>query len=183
MQGATAAGRVTHALVGAERAYALTGRGLQAETLFVRVPSWAKHAQVDVQLTPELWDEFTDFSVTVYDSTGEQLPGGNEAVNYAFGRLSLGLPEKFAGQRLTVEFYPAFAKLPGHAWGGSARIRFLGKERPLGNDGDLSVVAGGRAGVPLPIAPSSAIDLPEGFSQLIETRVGAVAVRRTMGAR
>jgi len=122
-----------------------------------------------------LWDEFTDFSITVYDSTGEQIPGGNEAVNYAFGRLSFGLPEKFAGQRLTVEFYPAFAKLPGHAWSGSARIRFLGKEKPLGNGSDLSVVAGGRAAVPLPLAPPSALELPDGFGPLIETRVGAVA--------
>ena len=183
VQAATAAGRVTHALVGAERAYTLTGRGLQAETLVVRAPAWARHAQVDVQLTPELWDEFTDFSITVYDSTGEQIPGGNEAVNYAFGRLSFGLPEKFAGQRLTVEFYPAFAKLPGHAWSGSARIRFLGKEKPLGNGSDLAVVAGGRAAVPLPLAPPSALELPDGFSPLIETRVGTVAARWTAGAR
>jgi subtilisin family serine protease len=183
VQAATATGRVTHVLVGAERAYPLTGRGLQAETLFVRAPAWARRAQVDVQLTPELWDEFTDFSVTVYDSTGEQVPGGNEAVNYAFGRLSFGLPEKLAGQRLTVEFYPAFAKLPGHAWSGSARIRFLGKEKSLGNGSDLSVVAGGRAAVPLPLVPPSALALPDGFSPLIETRVGAVAARWTAGAR
>jgi len=52
VQAATAAGRVTHVLVGAERAYTLMGRGLQAETLFVRAPAWARHAQVDVQLTP-----------------------------------------------------------------------------------------------------------------------------------
>jgi len=183
----TVMGRVTHTLVGAERGYTLTGRGLPAETLLVRAPEWAKRAEVDVQLTPDLWDELTDFSVTVYDSTGQQLPGANEAVNYAFGRLSFTVPEKLTGRPLTVEFYPAFAKLPGHAWRGSARIRFLGREKALGekNGTDLSVVSGGRAAVALPVPPASALELPAGFGALIETRVsaatggGAAATRRT----
>jgi len=181
----TVSGRVTHVLVGAERTYALSGRGLPAETLSVRAPGWAKRVEVDVQLSPDLWDEFTDFSVTVYDSTGEQIPGANEAVNYAFGRLSFNLAEKAAGRPLTVELYPAFARLPGHRWGGSARIRFLGKDKPLGDGGDLSVVAGGRAAVAVPVPGASAIDLPQGFGALVETRVtpgsagGATAARRS----
>jgi hypothetical protein len=130
-------------------------------------------------LSPDLWDEFTDFSVTVYDSTGEQIPGANEAVNYAFGRLSFNLAEKAAGRPLTVELYPAFARLPGHPWTGSARIRFLGREKPLGDGRDLSVVAGGRAAVAVPVPSASAIDLPQGFDPLVETRVGATAARRT----
>ena len=187
----TVTGRVTHTLVGAERGYALSGRGLPAETLLVRAPAWAKRAEVDVQVPPDLWDELTDFSVTVYDSTGQQIPGANEAVNYAFGRLSFALPDKLAGRPLTVEFYPAFARLPGRAWRGSARIRFLGREKVLGDkDGtDLAVVSGGRAAVPLPVPPASALELPPGFGGLIETRVtaatggggsgGAAATRRT----
>jgi tripeptidyl-peptidase-2 len=183
----TVTGRVKHVLVGAERGYTLSGRGLPAETLLVRTPAWAKRAEVDVQLTPDLWDELTDFSLTVYDSTGQQVPGGNEAMNYAFGRLSFGVPETLAGQPLTVEFYPAFAKLPGHPWRGTARIRFLGREQSLGNGSDLSVVAGARAAVALPVPAAAALLLPEGFAALIETRVtgggggatGAAAVRRT----
>ena len=181
----TVVGRVTHTLVGAERGYTLSGRGLPAETLLVRAPAWAKRAEVDVQLNPDLWDELTDFSVTVYDSTGQQLPGANEAVNYAFGRLSFAVPENLTGRPLTVEFYPAFAKLPGHAWRGSARIRFVGREKALGDkDGtDLSVVSGGRAAVSLPVPLASALELPPGFGALIETRVtaasGAAATRRT----
>jgi hypothetical protein len=181
----TVTGRVTHTLVGAERGYTLSGRGLPAETLLVRAPAWAKRAEVDVQLNADLWDELTDFSVTVYDSTGQHLPGANEAVNYAFGRLSFEVPEKLTGRPLTVEFYPAFAKLPGHAWRGSARIRFIGREKALGDkDGtDLSVVSGGRSAVTLPVPPASALELPPGFGALIETRVtaasGAAATRRT----
>jgi hypothetical protein len=181
----TVSGRVTHVLVGAQRTYMVSGRGLPAETLAVRAPAWAKRAEVDVQLSPDLWDEFTDFSVTVYDSTGQQVPGANEAVNYAFGRLSFAVPEKLTGRPLTVELYPAFARLPGHPWSGSVRIRFLGKDKPLGDGSDLSVVAGGRAAVAVPVPGASAIDLPQGFGPLVETRVttgtagGATAARRS----
>jgi len=181
---ATVSGRVTHVLVGAQRTYTVSGRGLPAETLAVRAPAWAKRAEVDVQVSPDLWDEFTDFSVTVYDSTGQQIPGANEAVNYAFGRLSFAVPEKLTGRPLTVELYPAFARLPGHPWSGSVRIRFLGKDKPVGDGSDLSVVAGGRAAVAVPVPGASAIDLPQGFGPLVETRVtgaagGATAARRT----
>jgi hypothetical protein len=181
----TVTGRVTQVVVGAERAYTLAGRGEPAETLHVRAPAWAKRVEVDVQLTPELWDELTDFSLTVYDSTGQQVRGANEAVNYAFGRLSFTLPDTLAGRPLTVELYPAFAKLPGHPWRGTVRIRFLGREKSVGSGSDLSVVAGGRATVALPGgSAAAALELPEGFGALVETRVdarggGTAATRRS----
>jgi hypothetical protein len=181
--GGTVTGEVMHRLVGAERSYAVAGRGQPAETLLVRAPAWAKRAEVDIDLSPDLWDELTDFSVTVYDSTEQQVRGGNEAVNYAFGRLSFALPDSLAGRPLTVEFYPAFARLPGHPWRGTARIRFLGPDEPVGEGGELSVVAGGRVMMKVPAVPPPALELPEGFGTLIETRVttlaGALAVRRT----
>jgi hypothetical protein len=137
--------------------------------------------EIDVELPSSLWDELTDFSVTVYDSVGQQVRGGNQPMNYAFGRLSLALSDSLTGVPLTVELYPAFARLPGHQWRGTTRVRFLGPDEPVGEGGSLSVVAGGRSVVRLPTAP--ALDLPEGFNTLIETRVttltGAVAARRT----
>src|SRR2546422_6407685 len=60
---------------------------------------------------------------------------------------SIGVP-------LTVEFYPAFARLPGHAWSGTARIRFLGPDERVGEGSSLSVVAGGRTVLRLPNPPS-----------------------------
>jgi hypothetical protein len=179
--GGTVTGEVMHRLVGAERSWVVAGRGQPAETLLVRAPTWAKRVEVDIDLAPNLWDELTDFSVTVYDSTEQQVPGANEAVNYAFGRLSFVLPDSLAGRPLTVELYPAFARLPGHRWRGTARVRFLGPDEPVGEGGELSVVAGGRTVVTLPAVP--ALELPEGFGALIETRVttlaGALAARRT----
>jgi hypothetical protein len=177
----TITAEVGHRLVGAERSYAVSGRGLPAESLLVRPPRWAKRMEVDLDLPPNLWDELTDFSLTIYDSTGQQIQGGNHPVNYAFGRLTLALTDSTIGVPLTVELFPAFARLPGHAWRGTARIRFLGPDEVVGDREPLSVVAGGRVLVRLPTAP--ALVLPEGFSPLIETRVttstGTVAARRT----
>src|SRR5467141_3889864 len=179
--GTTASGQVAYRLVGAERTYAIAGRGQPPESLQVRAPRWAKRMEVDLELPPDLWDELTDLSVTVYDSTGQQLRGGNQPVNYAFGRMSITLSDSAIGVPLTIEFYPAFARLPGHGWRATARARFLGPDDPVGEGGALSVVAGGRSMVRLPNPPS--LDLPEGFSTLIETRVttltGSVAARRT----
>jgi hypothetical protein len=180
-QGSTVTGEVLYRLVGAERSYDITGRGLPAESLQVRAPRWAKRIEVDIELSTDLWDQMTDFSVTVYDSTGQQLPDANEPVNYAFGRMSAPLADSARGAPLTIEFYPAFARLPGRAWRGTARVRFLGPDEPVGEGGAVAVVAGGRSVVRLPAAP--ALELPEGFGTLIETRVttltGSTAARRT----
>ncbi len=180
--GATASGQVAYRLVGAARSYAIAGRGQPPESLHVRAPRWAKRMEVDLELPPDLWDELTDLSVTVYDSTGQQVRGGNQPVNYAFGRLSMALSDSTIGVPLTVEFYPAFARLPGHAWGGTAQVRFLGPDEPVGEASSLSVVAGGRTVLRLPNPPPR--DVPEGFATLIETRVttltGSLAARRTV---
>jgi tripeptidyl-peptidase-2 len=182
--GTTTSGQVVYRLVGAERSYAIAGRGQPAESLQVRAPRWAKRMEVDLEVPADLWDELTDLSVTVYDSIGQQLRGGNQPVNYAFGRMSVALSDSLIGIPLTVEFYPAFARLPGHAWRGTASIRFLGPDEPVGEGGSLSVVAGGRTVLRLPNPPT--LDMPEGFGALIETRVttltGSVAARRTVVA-
>ena len=179
-RGTAVTGEVLYRLVGAERTVAISGRGQPAESIQVRAPRWGRRMEVDVQLPPELWDEMTDFSVTVYDSTGQQIPGGNQPVNYAFGRMGVQLSDSITGIPLTIELYPAFARLPGHAWRGTVRIRFLGPDEPAGEGGQLSVVAGGRTVVRLPTPPP--LQLPEDFSTLIETRVttltGTMSVRR-----
>ena len=180
-EGATASGQVVYRLVGAERTYAIAGRGQPAESLQVRAPRWAKRMEVDLELPPDLWDELTDLSITVYDSTGQQVRGGNQPVNYAFGRMSMALSDSVIGVPLTIEFYPAFARLPGHPWHATARARFLGPDDPVGVAGALSVVAGGRTVLRLPNPP--ALAMPDGFAALIETRVttltGSLAARRT----
>jgi hypothetical protein len=172
----TAAGRASATLVGAERTIAVAGRGAPAESLTVRVPDWASRAVVDVTMPREQWNEFTDFGVTDFDSTGQQV--GQGALNYAFGRHAVAVPATLRGHAFTVELFPAFARENGvQPWRASVRIRFLlAQPRPLGGGANVSVATGGRTAVPLPAAPSpSDLALPEGFGPLIELRVRSLA--------
>lgn len=177
----TAAGRARPSLVGAERTMAVAGRGAAAESVSVRVPEWAARAVVDVAMPREQWDDFTDFGVTDFDSTGQQL--GQGALNYASGRHTVTIPPALRGRPFTVELFPAFARDNGaHPWRATVRVRFLLEEsRPAGDGVDVSVVPGGRSTVPLGKSPELA--LPPGFAPLVELRVqmaggaGADAVR------
>jgi len=139
---------------------------------------------VDVAMPPEQWDDFTDFGVTDFDSSGQQV--GQGALNYAFGRHAVDARAVAAlrGRALTVELFPAFARYNGaHPWRATVRVRFLlAQPRSVGGGTDVHVVAGGRSVVPLPRPP--ALTLPEGFTPLIEVRIhpsdgiGVDAVRR-----
>jgi len=183
----TAAGRSSATLVGAERTIAIAARGAPAESVTVRVPDWASRAVVDVAMPREQWNDFTDFGVTDFDSTGQQL--GQGALNYAFGRHAVAVPPALRGHPFTVELFPGFARENGaHPWLASVRIRFLlAQPRPLGGGADVSVATGGRTGVRLPATPSAGeLALPEGFGPLVELRVrllagaGLDAVRRVV---
>lgn len=165
----TAVGRARPSLVGAERAIAVAGRGAATESVTVQVPEWAARVVVDVAMPREQWDDFTDFGVTDFDSTGQQL--GQGALNYAFGRHTVAVPPALRGHPWTVELFPAFARDNGaHPWRATVRVRFLLEEpRPLGDGVDVSVVPGGRSAVPLGKSPELA--LPEGFAPLVELKV------------
>src|SRR5437867_2912135 len=149
----TTGGRVTSRLIGAEAAFPVAGRGLPAESLTVRVPAWAARAEVDVEMPREQWNRFTDFGVTVFDSTGQQVNQG--PLNYAVGRQKFAVPEGLAGQVLTVELFPASAQAgPVPPWRATVRVRFLLKEPRVAQAGkDVTVVAGGRTTLELPVTP------------------------------
>jgi hypothetical protein len=165
----SAGGRLTALLLGAERAFDVAGRGAPAESLTVRVPQWAARAVVDVQMSREQWDVFTDFGVTEFDSAGQQV--GQGAMSYALGRHGFDVPAALRGRPLTVELYPGFARDDGvRPWRATVRLRFLLREpRPAGASGDLSVPPGGRA--PVPAAKAPPLALPDGFAPLVELRV------------
>ena len=165
----TAGGRVSARLIGAEAAFPVEGRGLPAESLTVRVPAWAARAEVDVEMPREQWNRFTDFGVTVFDSTGQQVNQG--PLNYAVGRQKFAVPEGLAGQALTVELFPASAQAgPVPPWRATVRVRFLLKEPRVAQVGkDVTVVAGGRTTLELPVPP--VFPSPAGFQPLMEVRV------------
>src|SRR5207244_414358 len=117
------------------------------------------------------WDEFTDFGVTDFDSAGQQI--GQGAMNYAFARHSFDVPPALRKAPVTIELFPAFARDGGaQPWRATVRVRFLFRDpQPFAGARDVTVVAGGRAAVPLGHPPSLA--LPEGFTPLVEARAQA----------
>src|SRR5690348_10075788 len=162
---------VKQELLGVERSVDVAGRGAPAESVTVRAPAWATRISVDVDMPREQWNEFTDFGVTLFDSTGQQIKTG--PLNYAFGRLTTDLPPALAGRPITVELFPAFAR-PDTAppWRATVRVRFaLARPRVLGT-APLSVVAGGRVAVPAPKLGDFVP--PPGFLPLLGARVAAV---------
>src|SRR5207253_665871 len=83
---------------------------------------WAATAVVEVEMPREQWREFTDFGVTEFDSTGQQVSQG--PLEYAFGRQAFTVPPALRGHALTVELYPGFARDKGvHPWRGKLRVR------------------------------------------------------------
>jgi len=174
---------VTSRALGAGRDVAVMGRGLPPESVTVRVPTWAERMTVDVQLAPELWDELTDDAVTVFDSAGQQL--NNAPLNYAIGRQEFKLPGGVAGRPVTIELYPAFARVDGaHAWQAQVRVRFLAAQPAnIGGSQSFTVVPGGRSVVAAPQTQQFA--LPSGFAPFVEITVrpgagGVAAVRRAL---
>src|SRR5439155_1502402 len=68
-----AARHATATPIGAARSVAVSGRGVPAESVTVRVPDWADQATVDVAMPREQRDDLTDFGVTDFDSTAQAL--------------------------------------------------------------------------------------------------------------
>jgi hypothetical protein len=168
------------AWAGAERRWDVAGRGAPAESIAVPVPAWAVRASVQVSMPVAQWEQLTDFGVTVFDSTGQQVHAA--ALNYARGLQTFGLPGALVGQPLLVELLPGFARADSAPpWRATVRVRFFGDSlRALGPSHLLDVVAGGRAVLPdLALPP---VELPEGFAPLIAWRLspavgdGTVAV-------
>lgn len=159
-------------LAGAERRIDVAGRGAPAESLWVRVPEWAVRAEVVVDMPRPQWELFTDFGLSVYDSSGQQVNAS--PMNYAKGRETFDVPAALAGRLIAVELFPAFARADSAPpWVASARIRFFTDSlEAAGPVRSVTVVAGGRGVLPAVSVPAMA--LPDGFAPLIEWRLSPV---------
>jgi len=156
-------------LIGLERRVAVTGRGQPPESLTVRVPSWVDEVELDVRLPAERWGEFTDFGVTVFDATGQQV--SQSPMNYAVGRQRFRVGPALAGGPLTIELFPAYARGESRApWQADVRVRFLaGAPRLLVPPEPALIVPGGRSR--LAFASLPALEGPTEFAPLVELRV------------
>jgi subtilisin family serine protease len=182
--GAALTANVTARLVGAERTAKVTGHGGEAVTVTTQVPAWASRLVVDVETPAAIWNQITDFGVTVFDQDGVQLSQG--PLDYAWGRQQVPLGAGHAGHAVTVELMPAFAHLdPPAQWTATVRLTYrTATERAALVNGltDTALVmlgAGGDATVS--VAADSAFTPPAGFQSTIELRAasptGPAAIR------
>ncbi|HEX5385937.1 MAG TPA: S8 family serine peptidase [Gemmatimonadales bacterium] len=100
--------RVGLALAGAERSEAVTSQGGDTVRIPFTAPAWARRAEVDIAMAPAQWERFTDFGVTLFDSTGRQI--AKLPLNYAFGRLQAPLPPDRAARPVALELFPGLAE-------------------------------------------------------------------------
>jgi subtilisin family serine protease len=176
--------RVEQSLIGGERSFTVSGRGVPAESIAVLVPGWAERGEVDVEMDPGQWPRFTDFALTLFDTTGRIV--ANLAQNYAFGRMPVPLAAEHRGQRALFELFPAFANPDERAtWTARVTIRFFTAQAvALAQRPATTVVAGGRVRVPL--AAATALPMPPDYRPLIEVVAtpaqGSPAVMRAAGA-
>ncbi len=153
-------------LAGAVRDTGVIGRGSQPVVLVVRPPAWAARMVVDVQLPRDVWNEVTDFGVTVFDSAGQQI--GQGPMNYALSRQIVRIDSTRRGRRLSLELYPAFAHLRApDTWAAGVRISYVA-DRAVQAPGltALTVPGASEASIDLPAAPAG-LDMPDGFRPLL----------------
>ncbi len=136
-------------------------------------PVWARQAVLEVQLAPDLWNQVTDFGLTLYDSAGAQL--GQGPMNYDFNRVTVDLPEKHgAGFPVTVELFPAFAHtVPPASFVAHVRLAFVGSLRSL-TPTPVPLAIPARAAVRFAIPPFSTLVPESGWADLIRVRAAGM---------
>jgi hypothetical protein len=175
------------ALTGATRAFRLDRTDAAPHLIRATRPAWASELVVDVEVAAETWVRLTDFGVTVFDSSGQQVSQG--PLNYPFGRQVVSLDSVPAGIPLTIELLPAFARSPAAGgWSATAQLTFVARQpMPVklsqpGNGAPLTVPAGGGATFTLE-TPSVTFGEIEGFRPLLRATArgqsGPASVRQT----
>jgi hypothetical protein len=114
------------------------------------IPAWSRGVVVDVTMDRAQWGRFTDFGLTLLDSTGRQL--GKKPLNYAFGRLQVEAPSGHGDMPVSLTLLPGFADpADKRRWSLRASIRLYA---------DTSVVlASSSAGGAMTLAPGKSATL------------------------
>ena len=153
-------------LAGASREWRLSAPGSETRTIAVHVPDWAGTMVVDVQLPPAAWPAFTDFGVSVFDTSGQLISQG--PLNYAFGRQEVQL-ERLGGQTLEIELFPAWAlPEPTGDWSATVRVTLLLGSPTVAPVGSFAV--DGRRGVGLAPLMVEHLAWPDGFHPVVRAR-------------
>jgi len=173
-------------LRGAQRHDTVRTRGPAIQRISFDIPAWATGLEVDVAMDREQWGRFTDFGVTVLDSTGRQL--AQDPMEYAFGRLSTVLPDGHGGTGAELTLFPGFADpADDRPWSATATIRLYADSAVAvapapASDGEASIGPGQRASVRFQLPPAP-WPMPQGFAPLgvILVRVGEQVWTRESG--
>lgn len=149
-------GRFRAGILGGEQRRAIGGVGGADVRVPFRLPSWARHLVVDLELDPAQWPRFTDFGLSAVDGVGRIL--GKAPANYAHARLTADLPVRPGDTTAVIVLAPGFAE-PGsmEAWSGRVTIR-LQADRP--------VVLEAREGDEFHLAGKRSVSFHAGFAEL-----------------
>ena len=143
----------------------------------IAVPAWATRLRIEAEVTPDVWEQVTDYSISVFDSAGNRI--ANEALNFPYGRLEADLPEhRAAGYAATVELFPGFAGTPPERCATRVRIRFEADPRPLASQ-PVRLPAGATLGAPA----VTGLEAPDGWRYLLRIRLAAGERDRTPTTR
>jgi tripeptidyl-peptidase II len=161
--------QVAMLLGGGERVETVVARGSAARRIPFVAPAWARAVVVDVTMDRPQWSRFTDFGVTLFDSTGRQIE--KKPLNYAFGRLQAKLPDNHGDLPVELGLFPGFAD-PGadESWTLRASIRLYADSgvalEPAGQPDSTISIAPGKTATAGFSLPSSPWPLGDGFFPL-----------------
>ena len=156
-------------LGGGERVETVMARGSATRRIPFLAPAWAKSVVVDIMMDRAQWARFTDFGVTLFDSTGRQIE--RKPLNYAFGRLQASLPENHGDMPVELALFPGFADPEtNEPWTLRAFIRLyadsaVALSRPESAAAPVTVAPGRSASVAFGL-PGSPWALGDGFFPL-----------------
>ncbi len=156
-------------LGGGERIETVVARGSAVRRIPFVVPRWAKNVVVDITMDRDQWSRFTDFGVTLFDSSGRQIE--KQPLNYAIGRLQAALPEGHDDMPVELALFPGFADgTSEQAWTLRASIRLYADTsvtlEPVAKQQAPIAVAPGRNVTTSFALPASPWPLGDGFFPL-----------------
>ena len=147
----------------------VVARGSDPRRIPFVAPAWARAVVVDITMDRAQWSRFTDFGVTLFDSTGRQIE--KKPLNYAFGRLQAKLPDNHGDLPVELGLFPGFADPKGDEnWTLRASIRLYADSgvalEPVGQPDSTITVPVGKSATATFSLPSSPWPLGDGFFPL-----------------
>jgi hypothetical protein len=159
-------------LVGAERGATVVARGSDVQHIPFVIPDWAVRATVDVSMEPAQYSRFTDFGITLFDSTGHQI--AVEPMHQAYQRVTADLTKPRRTGRAELALFPGLAEPSSQErWTATVWIRLYADSLRAVDLGPVEMPldpgATGKASLRMPEAPFT---LGDAFHML-----GVLAVR------